>query len=240
MTGQDLDLDRRLGELFNGPGLDVAPRAGATGTVLTRVRHVRRRRRALQVGMPVVTAALIAGTVLGSQNVGLLSAPAQPAAHPTQTVDADTGRTELAITGKAVGGLRLGMTPAQAEATGLVRLPILAAERGRPECPSYTGKQGIQTVEMGASGVRYIEVYQFIATEQGVSIGDSYAKLQAVYPASLPVMPTSAVEVKVPIPGQSGAWYVFGLEHQDDPRQDPTRQSRITHLALESADHSCT
>jgi hypothetical protein len=42
-----------------------------------------------------------------------------------------------------------------------------------------------------------------------------------------------------PVPGQSGARYVFGLEHQDDPPQAPTPHSRITSLALESGHGVC-
>jgi hypothetical protein len=237
MNSDDLDLDRRLGELFQAPALDLAPRAGATSAVLIRVRQARRRRRAMQVAVPALAAAVVAGVLLSVDTLPTLGAPAPapPAAVPT--VPAAPGELEMA--GTAVGPLRLGMSTAQAEATGLLTGPGTTSDSARPDCLHYSAERSIQLVEIGPRGVHRIMVSPFIHTPQGIAVGDEYKKLHAGYPASVPAVPTDADDgFRVPVPGQTGAWYVFELE-QADNGQPPTQQTRITSVSLTNDDPGC-
>ena len=229
MTDQDGDLDRRLSDLFATADLSLAPRRDAASVLVTRVRRARRRRQALQIAMPIAAVALLSVAVASAR-------PFHSPERPAHSVAGPALRQELAMTGTSVGTLRLGMTKAQAEATGLLVLP---ATNPGSSCLNYTGKNGIRTVRLGASGVSSIEVYTFIRTPEGAGIGDTYAKLQASYP-SLPEQPGKGVTYRVPVPGQSSS-YVFGLFAQDQDGQPitPTRESRVDSLSLRGNDSAC-
>jgi hypothetical protein len=231
MTDQDGDLDRRLTDLFATADLGLAPRGDAATVVVTRVRRARRRRRAIQIAGPIAAVALLSVAVVSARP---FHTPDPPPAH---SVSGTGLHQELGMTGTAVGALRLGMSTAQAEATGLLVLP---ATNPGSSCLNYTGKDGILAVSLGSAGVSSIEVYTFIHTAEGAGIGDDYAKLQATYP-SLPQNPDRGDSYRVPVPGQSGSWYVFGLYARDAGGRPitPTRASRIDTLSLRSSDSAC-
>jgi hypothetical protein len=230
LTDQDGDLDRRLTDLFATADLGLAPRNDAATVVVTRVRRARRRRQAIQIAGPIVAVALLSVAVASAR-------PFRPPDPPAHSVAGPAPRHELPMTGTSVGALRLGMTKGQAEATGLLVLP---ATNPGSSCLNYTGKNGIRAVRLGSAGVSSIEVYTFIRTAEGTGIGDDYAKLQATYP-SLPEKPGRGDSYRVPVPGQSGSSYVFGLLARNDSGLPiaPTRKSRVVTLSLRSGDNAC-
>jgi hypothetical protein len=236
LINQDGDLDQQLTKLFAAPGLAVQPRGDATAMIVTLARRRRRRRAALQMAGSIVAVCLLSVGVLQARSLGRPAPPANSLGRPAPratSIEAPL-RGELAMSGSSVGPLRLGMTRAQAEATGLLITPPTGSG-----CLSYSGKNGIVAVQIGRAGVSSIEVYTFIRTAQGVGIGDNYAKLQATYPSVLPESPDSRTSYRVPVPGQSGAWYVFDLELTiPDGRTSPlpsTRQTRVAALTLRGA-----
>jgi hypothetical protein len=234
MNINDTELDQRLGALLQGSSLDLAPRQGATQTIVARVGRARRRRRAMLATAPVLAAAVITGAVLGGRGVLTGSGPVQPGHHQNGV------RIELVMTGNAVGPLRLGMTRAQAEATGLLVGQGEARDQNHPACLYYQGRQGITNVEVGADGVQSIGVYAFIRNKEGIGIGDRYRDLIAAYPGSVPVNgPFQVAGYRVGVPGTSGAWYRFGL-YEEDGASPPTPDSRIDELYLENGDPSCS
>jgi hypothetical protein len=230
----DNDLDRRLGELFAEPNLALPPRADATGLVLTRVRRARRRRRTAQLAVPVLAAVLLGGVALSGLGSRLFAAPAPPAHQTTVAPRVQ----ELPMSGPAVGPIRLGMTRADAEATGLLITPATAADTDGTDCWSYRGRRGIQNVMVSPSGVVEISVYAFITTGEGAAVGTTYAQVHTTYPDATPATPDTRTDYRVPVPGQAGAWYVFGFESPDgQSRIGP--QSRVIALTLTGADRSC-
>jgi hypothetical protein len=141
------------------------------------------------------------------------------------------------MTATGVGALRLGMTAAEAEATGLLDPSSRTPSPRNPDCLWYTGRDTKLSVSVGKLGVSRIAVHPFIHTPQGVAVGDSYLKAQAVYP-SLPVTPDRREIYQVPAPGGTGTWYTFDLE-PTSPNKPPTGQTRIEHLSLSNDDPSC-
>ena len=241
MIDHDPDLDRRLSDLFGGPGLDLKPRSGATGTVLTRVRQVRRRRQAIQVAAVALTG-VCAAALLGTQGGRILGEPAPPAAQQTVTgprPTASAGGSDLVIAGTAVGNLHLGMTVAQAEATGLLVIGSKTADAENPRCLRYEGRSGVEQVAIGSSGVSLIRVSAFIGTRQGVAIGSSFSDLHAAYPGAVPSTPDSRDSYRVPVPGAVAGWYEFQLAGPDDGNSAPTPRTRIAGLNLGKDDPSC-
>jgi hypothetical protein len=228
MIDHDPDLDRRLSDLFGGPGLDLAPRTGATGTVLTRVRRVRRRRQAIRVAAVALTV-VCGGAVVATQG-GRPPEAAPPAVSPNGS--------DLEIAGTAVGNLHLGMTPAQAEATGLLDPKSRTTDAENPQCQRYEGRSGVLQVAIGSSGVSYIQVSAFIRTPQGLQIGSTFADLHAAYPGTVPAVPDTRQSYRVPVPG--AGWYEFQLASSDDSDRAPTAQTRIAGLNLGKEDPSCT
>jgi hypothetical protein len=237
------DLERRLGDLFAGPGLDLVPRTGATAAVSTRVRRARRRRRAIHVAAPILTAACLTGVILATQGARDLGASAPPAGSVTGTTDptsiASPGGSELAMTGTAVGRLRLGMTAGEAEATGLLDTSSKTPDAEKPDCTDYSGRNGLVRVQIGRLGVADIEVYPFIHTPEGVAIGDTYQRLHTAYPVTVPATPDTRESYRVPVPGVVDGWYEFRLEGPSDGNQPPTALSRIAGLSLRNNDDSC-
>jgi hypothetical protein len=225
LINPDGDLDQQLTNLFAAPGLALHPRADATTVIVTRARRRRRRRTAVQVAGSIVAVCLLSVGALQARSLG------QSVPSPAHSIAGKPLRGELVMSGASVGALRLGMTQAQAEATGLVIPP--AAGSG---CVHYSGKKGITMVRVGSAGVSSIEVYTFIRTAQGAGIGDSYARLQAIYPAVLPEQPDSRTTYRVPVPGTAGAWYVFDMESRENSSNTgptrTTRQTRVMGLTL--------
>ena len=216
-------LDQQLTSLFAAPGLTLHPRVDATAVIVTRARRRRHRRSAGQVAGSIVATCLLSVGMLQARSLGQFAPPA---------ITGTLLPGELVMSGASVGSLRLGMTQAQAEATGLLITP--AAGSG---CVHYSGKKGITTVRIGSAGVSSIQVYSFIRTAQGAGIRDRYAKLQATYPSALPENPAGRT-YRVPAPGQAHAWYVFRLEVVTDGDQPlpPNRQTRVAELSLQGPD----
>jgi hypothetical protein len=199
------DLDQRLGELFADRNLALAPRPGATGLVLNRVRQARRRRRAIRIAAPVLVGVLLGGAMMTDLGSRLHAAPAPPASQSD----------ELVISGASVGWLQLGMSRAAAEDSGLLVVPDRQPGSTPAGCQSYGGQRGIEKVVIGPRGVISIQVEAFIRTEQDMGIGDRYAQLQARFPKSLPAVPSSDssdASYQVPVPGHPGTWYEFTFE----------------------------
>jgi hypothetical protein len=230
------DLDRRLGDLFQAPALNLVPRPGATTTVLTRVRQARRRRKAIQVAAPAFAAVVVlAGTVLSLNGGRDLGAP--PATEVTTVAPRPT---ELVMTSDAVGPLRLGMSRESALATGLLSGDGDRFDTSHPRCRYYSGGISVPQVQVGDRGVHSIQVYPFIHTPEGLAVGDRFSDLHAAFPQSVPVTPNpAATEYRVPVPGQSGTWYEVVLETTDDQKTGPTVRSRISELYLQNEDPSC-
>jgi hypothetical protein len=223
LINQDGDLDQQLTNLFAAPGLTLRPRADATTVIVTRARRRRRRRSAIQVAGSIVAVCLLSVGVLQARSSG------EPA-PPAHSIAGKPLRGELVMSGASVGALRLGMTLAQAEATGLLVPPAKGSG-----CVHYTGKKGITMVKIGSTGVSSIQVYTFIRTAQGAGIGDSYAKLQATYPSVLPENPDGRTTYRVPVPGQANAWYVFKMDPTalDGTPIPFTRETRVMELSLQ-------
>jgi hypothetical protein len=239
----NLDLDRRLTDLFGGSSLDLVPRPGATGSVLGRVKRARRRRRVIQVVGPAMAAACVIGTVLVTQgNLGL-AAPVPPAGTSTATTPSVTvapDGSELEMTGTSVGALRLGMTAAEAEGTGLLDRSSRSTDEEKPSCTRYSGSnKGVVRAAIGSRGVAEIQVYPFIHTPQGVAVGDRYQDLRAAYPAAVPATPDGRDRYLVPVPGTTESWFAVRLESPSDGDRAPTGLTRISELSLTNDDRSC-
>jgi len=163
-------------------------------------------------------------------------ADTEPEVTDTEPEVSDTQPTAdaLVMRGGAVGPLRLGMTRAQAEATGLLALP----GEGGP-CRQYRGKRGIEEVTIGPRGVATIEVSPFIPTPEGVAVGDGYRDVRAAYPSAIPRDPAGEDEFRVPVPGSSTASYLFAF----DPNQSggvSASTGRVTSVYLEDTDRACS
>lgn len=200
---EDVDLERRLGELFAADDLTVVPRPGATATVLRGVRRRRRRRRL--AGAAAGCAAALVAVLLTPRLMTHHDGP--DVLDPAETLTPPRTSTELQMVGTAVGSLRLGMSRAEAERTGLVT--NASVQEGEPPgCLTYPGRSGITSVVLGPDGVEDIEIYPFITTPEGVQIGDPVSSAQRVYPG-LPTRVTddNGTTVTVPVPHEPRARY---------------------------------
>jgi hypothetical protein len=226
----DNELGWRLAELFAESNLTLMPRPVATGLVLSRVRQVRRRHRAIRIAVPVLSGVVLGGAAISGLGPWM-HAPPTPAARIT----------ELPMTGLSVGPLRLGMSLAEVRATGLVVPANQVWDADRPYCWAYNdGPDGIAQVLVSRYGLYRISVYAFIHTAQGDAIGDTYAQLQAEYPDAMPTVPDGRNEYRVPVPGQPGAWYLFTFDTALLTEGHPvTRDTRMVELGLVNDDHSC-
>jgi hypothetical protein len=233
VTKQERDLEDRLTALFTGPDLDLPQRHDAASVVVTRVRRARRRRRALQVAVPVVLAVPLLAVELS------ISSFHHQVDQPLRPSESATSGSELPMAAGAVGSLRLGMTVAQAKATGLLDGTGSQVGTAQSPCLSYAGRRGILTVLFDQRGIVQIEVYTFIRTPERIGIGSTYGDLQAAYPTHVPFAPDGRSEYRVPVAGQPGAQYLITVEAAGDSTP-PTRLSRITDLALASTDLACT
>jgi hypothetical protein len=145
------------------------------------------------------------------------------------------------MSGSSVGPVRLGMSQAQVEATGVV----VVTSHKHPGCWNYLdGHRGVVQVMGGRHGVNQIWVYTFIHTPEGAAVGDTYAQLRARYPDAIPATPNAPDaqsgqnDYRVPVLGQSGVWYLFSFGSQDEGRPIGL-STRMVELSLVNGDHSC-
>jgi hypothetical protein len=225
------DLDRQLHEMFRTPGFDLDARPGATAVVLGRVRRARRRRK-LQVAAGSLAAVSVCAVVLGLTNLPRNTALVPPA----ERVTTSQAPAELTMTATGVGPLRLGMSTTEAMATGLLEVGGRVEDSRLPDCLTYTGRQGLLSVRIGAKGVHSLQVYPFIRTPEGLSAGVRYQDLLDAFPASIPQRPASSPGgYRVPVPGADDAWYRFELADGAT-----TVRTRVSALTLENTDPSCS
>ena len=237
------DLEHRLQHLFGTPALDLTPHAGATTAVLGRVRRARRRRQVVRTGAVGLAAASVLAIGLGTPSLlgdrdARITTPAATATAPT-TDDSD----ELPMTGTGVGRLRLGMSAADARATGLL---AEAAADSTERCQVYRGRAGtgIRQVTIGSGGVHSISVNQFIRTKEGLSGESRFEDLRATFGAGLTVDGTASSDrsgafagqsvYRAPVDGSPGVSYRFDLDDSE-----PTDDTRIVGITLENEDPTC-
>jgi hypothetical protein len=213
----------------------------ASGLIVARVRHRRRRRHVIEAGASIVAVAVLSGAVLtglGARDPGSGRPATKPVPAASGSAAPDQTATELRMTGSSVGSLRLGMSRAEAEATGLLVLPGTVNDNEHPDCRRYDGRRGIESVLIGPHGVSDIQVYTFIPTPEGAAIGDSYQQVRAKYPA-LPATPGGETEYRVPVSGAAGAWYVFTFSSGSGDGEHLTQASPALNLSLRGNDSGC-
>jgi hypothetical protein len=183
-----VDLDDELRRLFQDQRLDIPVKPGADHAVVTGARRVRRRRRALaSAGSAFAVAALVAGGVALAGLGGPSSmSPAGPPPTVTKTVTVEQTAPSYASIG--FGVLKLGMTEADAVATGFLTSSGVDDARG---CPQYMtqGQPGLvgSVVVSPAAGVVQITLPSDAKTPMGIGAGSTVAEVKARYPAATEV-----------------------------------------------------
>ncbi|MBM7771117.1 hypothetical protein JOD54_001321 [Actinokineospora baliensis] len=203
-----MDIDDELRRLFADDRLDLPVSATATDAVVAGAGRRRRRRVAVTAASGVLTAAVVlaGGVALGGLNTS--SAPPGGQVMPTLTTtvtqsSATTAPTTLSeavaqMTGSSMTGavstvpelrptgfskIRLGMSVAEAEATGeLVPLAVKSADCKAYRFKSFTSENSMSVGISPTDGVVAIFPPAQSRTPEGVWLGTSKADVHRLYP----------------------------------------------------------
>jgi hypothetical protein len=214
----DLDLERRLADVFRAAPLDLVARPDAADALGARVRRIRRRRQAVAGGAAAGATALVvlAVAMLVPSGPGRTADPASPAPA--------TSAAGLTMTGGAAGPLALGMDEAQARATGLVTGTGTPLD-GLPGCRTLAGRRGVVGLRSSEGRVVSIDGDAFTGTAEGVRGGDPLARLRSRYPQA---RADAGGGYAVGVPGRPDAVYRFTVSDEGPVR--------VTSVRLESTD----
>ncbi|MEV0677085.1 hypothetical protein AB0I60_11235 [Actinosynnema sp. NPDC050436] len=189
-----MELDERLRELFQDERLELRARPGAAEEI---VAGAGRRRRARVVTTGVLAVVLVGVGAVGA--AGLRGSGEPDAGTPDQAV---VSVSPQSLEPPAFGHFRLGMTDAEARATGALRPP----GRGAP-CVAYpvAGQPGDGVLVSPTRGVVAITLPPAAVTPSGVGTGTPVEAARAAYPGLV----VDGREAVVPM----GGWrYAFVLD----------------------------
>ncbi|WP_253887456.1 hypothetical protein [Actinokineospora diospyrosa] len=204
-----MDIDDELRRLFADDRLDLPVRPGATDAVVTGAGRRRRRRQAVTAASGVLTAValLIGGITLGGLNTS--SAPPGQQVLPTLTTTTVQATKVAApptstvvisqMTGSSMSGsvstvpelrpagfskIRLGMSVAEAEATGeLVALEVKSRDCKAYNFKAYTAENSMAVGISPTDGVVAIFPPPGARTPEGIGHGSPEADVRNAYPA---------------------------------------------------------
>jgi len=168
-----VDLDDRLRELFRDDRLDLPVRPGAD----TRIVAGARRRRQVRVGVAGAAAAVVLlGGAVGAAGLRL---PGSEAGAPPGPATVTVSVGPQALEPPAHANFRLGMTDAEARATGALVLPGHAGK-----CVAYSTKDhaGDAVIVSPRSGVVRITLPPLGYTPSGIGAGSSLQEVRRAYP----------------------------------------------------------
>ncbi|MEO6081494.1 MAG: hypothetical protein ABIQ18_00100 [Umezawaea sp.] len=221
-----MDLDDELRRLFQDQRLDIPVRPGADEALVTGARRVRRRRIALaSAGSTFAVAALVAGGIALS---GLGGASSMPPAGPPAVSSTVTAEPKATSDTVGYGVLKLGMSEADAVATGfLTRGPDDALG-----CHTYFTQGHPQlvgaVVVSPTTGVLRITLPADAKTSMGIGVGSTFAELKARYPRGYQLLPGLSYVV----PSDPQWRYLFIVDGMQD-------SDKVTAIRMELVDPEC-
>jgi hypothetical protein len=155
-----------------------------------------------------------------------------PATSPSPST---TSPAVLTLGDQGIGGLGLGMTKAQARATGLVGRPLDYPVGVYGECSVNHGKRWVARVYFLHGKVTIIAIKASIKLDTGIGVGDTYQKLHVKYPDASGSGGGDLGRLTAPAPGAAvSAAYRFGLS-----TSAAFPDSKITEIALQANDQAC-
>ncbi|MCP3799613.1 hypothetical protein NLX83_10130 [Allokutzneria sp. A3M-2-11 16] len=187
-----MSLDQELRRLFDDERLELPVRPDAEHAVLRGAKRRRTRRRALAAGgaAVAVVAALAGGIVLTDLGRTASAPPATDRSDPVPTPA--PGRIDTVphdvIGPHGLGRLSLGMTEADAVATGLIKAN--SKEKSEDGCRGYnyadeTVRHGYYSLLFSDKhGLVRLEARRGTKTPEGIRIGSSVRDVERVYTAS--------------------------------------------------------
>jgi hypothetical protein len=154
-----------------------------------------------------------------------------PAASST-SASSTPSPVALTLGDDGIGGLGLGMTKAQAVASGMLGAALPGQATG--QCATFHGKRGVNLVSFVDGKVRIISVKKSIRMANGLGVGDTYAQLHRLYPEAY-ASPEPGGRLYLPAPGAKiPAEYRIGI---DTGASFP--DSKIIEITLQGKPNGC-
>ncbi|XVQ84992.1 hypothetical protein ACQP2K_40275 [Microbispora siamensis] len=179
-----------------------------------------RKHKVVRLGRPAIAAALAAGIALtGATAASAAATSAGAAANATTSAGSTFGPY-------GYGGVRLGMTLKQAEAT---RTIVKKLDEG--QCSGWdlkahpTGRDGVGLYISKDLGVALIEAPKGVKTPEGIKVGSTMKQVKKAYPR----LDTTGNYPVAVVPGNPKALYYF-LSHR----------GKVYELALALKNQDCT
>ena len=157
-----------------------------------------------------------------------------PTPTPTAAVETEPAVPMLGPDG--LGALKLGMSRAQAEATGLV-----GPFRNEPNSDRCLWRSALTGAPAGKGivlhsetlGVATIDAYEGVRTPEGIAIGSSFAAVQSAYPDAEPMFPDFESS------GHNGRVYTWARGSSQAVYRISFIDATVVQLTLQYANQDC-
>ena len=153
-----------------------------------------------------------------------------PSSAPSHSTKPAPSKTVVTLGPLGLGPLKLGMSPKEAKATGLIG----HMDPATPGCTTgqLKGASGSQGGLYFSSDVGLAAIYAYgkLATPEGIKLGSTYAQVHKAYPKWSGIIDGTAGRGLVAAPGNPGASYRIDVS-------DTT--GKVQSLALQALDQDC-